>query len=752
MLSAIRLRRGTVAALLALALFRAYAQAAQPGASGSGATDLGSVQTSAPGDSSGNTAGRAPDTALAVAPGHVPIDAEQPSDVVSHRFLQNDVIPTENFNDVVRLTPSAMDIDPVGPGLQQNFGQSIRGFQYTQFDNDFDGIEIPNSPSNYSPQTAAYFMQHDIGTITVDRGPGTASTIGLATFGGTVSITSRTPSSTVQLNPYATSGSFGTRLFGLDLESGAVASLNGGRGYIDLSREEARGALTGVSTERRNGFVRWDQPIGERTLVTFVEVANNSDTHTPYGTPMVSMQKYGRDYALNNDPTSGAFAGYNRDNYTTDLGYVRVQHDFGGGLQLDERAYTSGFYHRGTLATDPTGLSPNLSGSVLIGGQRVNVTGDVPGYAVHNDYRAFGTVTRLTQDTLWGQARAGIWVERDGNSVDRARIDLSRDGVVYQASAAASPYQYQYYDSFLAVQPYVEVAWTPLPGLTVTPGVKYSSFTRTLDASVNRTTGLPARYNATYNKALPEIAANYVISPGFSAYAQVARGFLAPALNVFYVTQLSSVLPETTTNYQVGTVLNRGWLNANADLYYITLDNFLQSTSVGQVTLFSNNGGAVYKGAEIEATAKLGRGVSLYANGSLNSSAYTGNGNTLAQTPRRTGAAGVIYDHAKLLRPRDEGYALLVAKNVGPQYGLDTNAVGKQDQFPIKSYNTVDLTLGYVFPLSATRRARFGVQVANLLNDRSLIAYNGLSSGAAALPLYFVNASRSVFFSVSAAL
>ena len=749
MFPAIRLRPTILAALAAFASMESKAQTPPPGA---GAADLGSVQASAGGDAAGNTSGPVPNTALAVAPGHVPIDAQQPSDVISHRFLQNNVIPTENFDDVVRLTPSAMDIDPVGPGLQQNFGQSIRGFQYTQFDNDFDGIEIPNSPSNYSPQTAAYFMQHDIGTITVDRGPGTASTIGLATFGGTVSITSRTPSSTVQLNPYGTFGSFGTKLFGIDGESGAVASLNGGRGYIDLSREEARGALTGTSTERRNGFVRWDQPVGDNTLVTFVEVTNNSNNHTPYGTPMVSMQRYGRNYALNDDPTSGAFAGYNRDDYTTDLGYVRVQHDFGGGLQVDERAYTSGFYHRGTLAVDPTGLSPNLSGSVLIGGVRTDVTGDVPGYAVHNDYRAFGDVTRFTQDTPWGQARAGIWIERDGNSVDRARIDLSRDGEVYQTRATQSPYQYQFYNSFLAVQPYLEYAWTPLPGLTVTPGVKYSSFTRYLDATVNRSTGLPARYNATYNKALPEIMANYVISPGLSAYAQVARGFLAPALNVFYVSQLSSVLPETTTNYQVGTVFNRRWLNANADLYYITLDNFLQSTSVGGITLFSNNGGAVYKGAEIEATARLGRGVSLYANGSLNSSAYTTNGNNLAQTPRRTGAAGLIYDRAGLLRELDEGYGLLVAKHVGPQYGVDTNVVGQPDQYPIKSYNTVDLTLGYVFPFSATRRARLGVQVANLLNDRSLIAYNGLSSGTPALPLYFVNASRSIFFSLSAAL
>ncbi len=714
--------------------------------------DLGSVQTSASGDANQPTTA-APVSALSVAPSAVPFNALQPTDTVSNRFIEDNVIPTENFNDVVRLTPSAMDVDPVGVGLQQNFGQSIRGFQYTQIDNDFDGIEIPNSPSNYSPQTAAYFLPHDIGSIIVDRGPGTASTIGLATFGGTISVNSRTPSSTIAINPYGTFGSFGTKLFGIDLETGAQPGLAGGRGYIDLSREEARGSLTDTSTERRNGFIRWDQPIGANTLVTVVEVVNNSNNKTPYGTPLSSMALYGYNYALNSNPDSGAFAGYNRDNYTTDLGYVRIQHDFGDGLVLDNRTYTSGFYHRGTEAADPTGLSPNLSGDVLIGGKPVNVTGDVPGLGVHNDYRAFGDITRLSYQTPYGKLQAGFWVERDGNSVYRTHIDLSRDGEVYQTKASSSPYSYEFSDTFLAVQPYIEDVWKPMPGLTIIPGIKYSSFTRSLDATVNRTTGLPADFNATYNKPLPALSVNYQLRHDLSVYAQVARGFLAPALNIFYTTALSSVLPETTTNYQVGTVLSRAWLNANADLYYITLDNFISSETVGDTTLFRNNGGAVYKGAEIEATARLGRGFSLYVNGSLNDSSYDSNSNNLEQTPRRTAAAGLIYDKTSLLRDTDELYGLLIAKNVGPQYGLDTNTVGEPDQYPIKSYNTVDASLGYVLPIMKKRRLRLDVQVNNLFNDHSIIFFNGTSaSTSGSLPLYFVNASRSIFFSASVTL
>ena len=137
----------------------------------------------------------------------------------------------------------------------------------------FDGLVLPGTITSFAPQSEAYFMAHDIGSVRVDRGPGTASTIGYATFGGTVDIQSKAPLDTFTVNPFATVGSFNTSLTGVEVDSGARPELNGTRGYLDLQALESDGYLTGTSTVRRNAFTKIEMPVGENTLITFVVTA-----------------------------------------------------------------------------------------------------------------------------------------------------------------------------------------------------------------------------------------------------------------------------------------------------------------------------------------------------------------------------------------------------------------------------------------------------------------------------------------------
>ena len=92
--------------------------------------------------------------------------------------------------------------------------------------------------------------------------------------------------------------------------------------------------------------------------------------------------------------------------------------------------------------------------------------------------------------------------------------------------------------------------------------------------------------------------------------------------------------------------------------------------------------------------------------------------------------------------------ASFLIKDVGQQYGVDT---GRKDQFPIESYDTIDMSLHYLPPLPQRHQLDLGVQVTNLFNNTSLIGYAGAAAGNGA-PLYRVNAGRGVFFSVSARL
>ena len=715
------------------------------------------AQGGAPAESIQVTGQAFPGTAAQQAPQAASLDETEPTSTIGAHFIAETVPQTSNYDDIIRLTPSAMDIDPNGPGLQQDFGQSIRGLQYTQFSVLFDGVQVPGSPGNLSPQPAAYFVAHDLDTITVNRGPGPASTIGSATFGGDVEIHSHDPSAVADLNPYATFGTFGAKLYGIEAETGTLGNpfggwLSGGRIVLDLQRNESRGALTGTSDERRNLFLKYIQPIGDRTVLTAAVNLDNAVTDTPYGTPLSLINLYGRNFSLNDDPRSQAYGPYNRDNYTTDFEYLKLEHGFAHGLTVSDQPYTTAFYHRGVQTSDTSLSTPNLTTTATktyyINGVPTVLDNDVPGAAYKNDYRAWGNILRLTQDTPYGQGRAGFWFESEDNTLYKTNIVLTRDQMAYATKPGGSIYQYLYFDRLTTAQPYVEFAWHPLPRLTITAGVKYSSVTRYLDGPLVRTVKGPADDHATYNKALPSVDVNYKIDSHLSVFAQAAKGYLTPPLNVFYAQIVNTVQPSTTDNYQIGTVYQRGWLSADADFYDLQYQNYIASSVIGTNTLYTNQGNATFEGVELEATAQVGLGFALYANGSLNHATYH-NGASVAQAPRRTAVAGVLFDRKGVVLVGDKLDASLLIKDVGPQYGLDTGFV---DKFPIKSYDTTDAAVHYLLPLQQGRRhLDLGVQVTNLFNNTSLIGYAGAAAGNGA-PLYWVNAGRGVFFSVSARL
>jgi len=691
--------------------------------------------------------GGAPKTAAGFAPSRPSLDQTQPTSTVSAAAIHRLLAPTADYDDVVNLTPSSMNINPAGPGLQQDFGQSIRGLQYTEFSVLFDGIPIPGFPFNLSPQPGAYFMSHDLGSVMVNRGPGPASAIGSATFGGFVSLASPELSRDPAGEAYGTFGSFGTKLFGAEAQSGDIKALGGADVLLDLSREESGGALSGIGTERRNLFFKYVQPIGQSTTVTVVSNLDNDETKTPYGTTLQNIEQFGRNFSLNSDPSSQTVNGYNTDHYTTDFEYIAVHSDLGAGWQLDNRAYTTAYYQRDGHGADPGGTSPNLSGLIDLNGTPTTVADDVPGFASQYDFRNWGDVLRMIKSTGLGMLDFGVWADREGFTTNTTTVDFTRGAVPY-ALPGDAPVTAQYFASLTTAQPYAELVMKPFDTLTFTAGLKYSSVTRYLDGPITLTGG-PADDHASYNKPLPAFDFNWRPRKDLSFFAQAAEGFLTPELNLFSTTTIASVQPSTSWSYQVGTVYQRDWLTLGVDGYDIDFHNYIASNTVGGFQTFFNQGGATFRGVEVETTLRLGYGFAAYANGSLNDATYGNNGNNLAQTPRRVASLALLYDKASVVRAHDELFGSLVLKSVGPQYGLDTAFQGQADQFPIKSYSELDLNAGYLLPLFGTR-LRTGVNVTNLLDHHALTGYAGQTLEGQAL--YWVQAGRGIFFSVAAFL
>src|SRR6202789_1976606 len=132
------------------------------------------------------------DSAITQAPTMAPLNVTQPTSVLSQYYIENNIAPSANYDDIVKIAPSVYSVSPNGPGLSENQVLSIRGFSDGFYNVTFDGIPWGDS-NDFTHHSTSYFMAQNIGSVVVDRGPGNAATLGDATFGGTVAVMSDDP-------------------------------------------------------------------------------------------------------------------------------------------------------------------------------------------------------------------------------------------------------------------------------------------------------------------------------------------------------------------------------------------------------------------------------------------------------------------------------------------------------------------------------------------------------------------------------
>jgi iron complex outermembrane receptor protein len=247
---------------------------------------------------------------------------------------------------------------------------------------------------------------------------------------------------------------------------------------------------------------------------------------------------------------------------------------------------------------------------------------------------------------------------------------------------------------------------------------------------------------------LPSFEAHYAPTEHWSIYAQVAKGFLAPNLNTFYVDSpsLNTLNPETTWNYQAGGTYRIDRLTLSADYYYIDFGNLIQKHGHGAQTSFYNAGGAIYQGFEAEGSVRLAYGFSLYANGSINSAKYKDGSGWVAMTPKSTAAGGLIYEHDRL-------HASLLSKYVGPQFGDNTGLTasgGSGNVYPIAGYTTTSLSASYTLPRNDRLPAiKISGVIDNLFDKHGHSALAGYSFEGD--PFFWVIVPRNYSLSLSAA-
>jgi iron complex outermembrane receptor protein len=664
------------------------------------------------------------------------LKATEPQSIITATFIEQVVTPLDDFNAVARIAPSVgAGVSANGPGLGET-KVTLRGFQDGEYNMTYDGIPFgdTNNPTHHS---TSYFPARIIGGMVIERGPGNASNVGQATFGGSINLFSKELSADRHFSPYATVGSFGTRMLGAQVDSGVLESMGGASMMFNASHLTSDGYLSLSAVKEDNYQFKYQLPMGRDTKLTVFSTYNKIHSNVPdkAGVTLSQVAQFGKNYSLNNDPTSQNYYLYNYNDKRTDFDYVRVESTL-AGWTIDNTLYTYSYDNNTFSGQDASGATANGTKSGAAGNK------NVPGYNKLNSYRTNGDILKLNTRFEAGLLRTGIWLENSHSNRHTYDLDYTLNVPNPKEATAPKDVSYEQGSSWKQYQPFVEFEWALAPALTVTPGLKQVHFTRALAASVNQGTRLPTVADATYTTTLPFLTANYSIDKQWSAYAQTARGFLVPDLSTFYVNNPanSHPKPQTSTNYQLGTVHQSQDLTLDADLYYIDFNNKLATSGSGNDQVYFNQGGVVYKGIEGAATYYVGEGLSVHANGSVNSAKTKDTKLTIAKVPNATTALGLLYKSGG-------ASGSLIAKRTGSQFAKE----GEPAAYKLGAYTTTDLAFGYRWRLagSVLKSVKLQGGVSNVFNKQDATSITA-SSKNAAFDQYTFIPERSYTASVSA--
>jgi iron complex outermembrane receptor protein len=365
----------------------------------------------------------------------------------------------------------------------------------------------------------------------------------------------------------------------------------------------------------------------------------------------------------------------------------------------------------------------------------------VLGYNKVNKYRVLGYIGQIDYTFSLGKIRAGGWYEHA--ATDRHIFDLDRttgalsynekfnngNGTAAQNALPAislASTQYLQHSNWDQYQLFGEFEFHPFEQLSITPGVKYVHFTRGIDASVNQKSRAPLDTSGTWTKVLPFATVNWLVKPNWSFYGQYAQGMYVPDLSSFYSasgvlsTALGALKPQTSTNYQVGTVWHGHSVSLDVDAYMVNVDNKIGTcTTVGcDTSLLVNIGQVRYKGVEGEISVLPFHGLTLFANGSYNYAHSVQTGAQVAKAPFSTAAAGFIYRH--------EGFRLSFnQKYTGPQYATEYSGSPGYRLYRIKPYSYGEFAISQEFG-----KLRLGMTVSNVFNSRAVTAIANSATGA----------------------
>jgi iron complex outermembrane receptor protein len=694
--------------------------------------------------------------ATETAPSGNTLDATSARTEISTAFIKNFMAPVADFAEVVNMAPGTFSLNPNGIGLGQ--GKTyFRGFSDGQYTITFDGIpfEDTNSPTHHS---WASFPSQWISSTDFDRSPGQASDFGPTNFGGSINLKSPELQADPDIRGTFSYGSFNTRLYQIDADSGQFGPGKKDAILFDVSQMTSDGYQTYNKQQRDAGYAKFQHRFSDKTTLSLyggvVDIWNNTPNTT--NPTRAQVAQFGDNFLLDNtallpngtpDPY---YYKYNTYHVQTDFEYANFDSDLGDGWKFDTKAYTTRYWNK----------------QFYQNGAAVNLTSSKPsGVDKLNGYRHAGDTAVISKESRWGIFRTGLWY--DWAYTDRYQVPSN---ILTQVDTPLGNFHEHFVTQ--SFQPFAEFEWRATQRLVVTAGIKAANYQMALNqyqdngktvgclggvASTDFVTGAPnciggaafASHTIDYNNWLPTLTARYRLWRTWSVYGQFAEGSVIPPSSVFDVpggNVLTPPKPTLAKTYQTGSVIKFNRWTLDLDAYYVHFQNGYASYTdpLTNEPVFVATGPSNTKGVEAESNVVIGHGLSVYGNVSFGSAKYQTGANYpngglwVANTPSNIEAVSLLWQH----RNWDVG---ILEKRVGQYYndnGSITDTINgikvpvPVDQaITINPFNLVNVFVNYTVKNSSfLRGSRIQLAVNNLANSHSLVGVTPAVAATAAVP------------------
>jgi iron complex outermembrane receptor protein len=351
------------------------------------------------------------------------LDAETVQSNISAAFIRNFTPATTDFSELINIAPGTISYNPNGVGLGQGT-MYFRGFVDGDYNITWDGISF-NDSNNPTHHFWSFFSGPWIGGVNFDRSPGTASTIGQATFGGSINLLFPEMPTEQSIESQVSYGSFNILLVDGKYSTGMVDPHKNLGVMLDVHHITTDGFQTLNYLQRNAGDIKIFYKPSDRTTITgysgVVRLFGNAPNISAY---RAQINTYGWNYLMeNNDPTSAFYQAYNRNTVPTDFEYLGVHSLLNHGWQVDVKPYTYSYnnaqYYANDNPNDTTGLATGPNGtSGWITEANCSITandanGTIAPCAIDklNSYRKYGETSTVSQSSKYGVFRAGLWCE-----------------------------------------------------------------------------------------------------------------------------------------------------------------------------------------------------------------------------------------------------------------------------------------------------------------------------------------------------